>query len=139
MRFITGLILLFTASTLSACGGADDVEISLPFVGNIMEKGKTKEEKMASRGPLLLPPSVAALPAPITKEEAAASQNWPHDPDQQAKHDAAVMAAKEKEYKRNGDWKGERNTGNGIEDFNNKIDWSKRQTGILQSGILKQD
>lgn len=139
MRFTTALLLLFTASTLSACGGGvDDVEVVLPFVGNIMAKGKNKEEKMATRGTLVLPPSVKGLPAPVTKDPNANGQGWVSDPDEKAVNDAQVAALKEKKYRKDGDWTGERNTGNGLEDFNNKVDWSKRQTGVLQSK-LKQE
>ena len=138
MRFITIFILFFTASSLSACGGTDDLDITLPFVGNIMAKSKAKEGKMASRGSLVLPPSaVQGLPTPISAEQAAASQNWPMDPDQNAKNKATITALKEQKYRKDGDWKGERQTGNGLEEFNNKIDWSKRQKGCLAKRSTK--
>ena len=139
MRFTTALLLLFTASTLSACGGGiDDVDVTLPFVGNIMAKGKTKEEKMATRGTLVLPPAVKGLPAPVEKSQNPNGEGWVSDPDEKAVSDSKIAALKEKKYRKDGDWKGERNTGNGLEDFNNKVDWSKRQTGVLQS-TLKQE
>ena len=139
MRFITALLLLFTASSLGACGGVDGVDVTLPFVGKINSDGKAEEKKMATRGALLLPPSVEGLPTPTTEEQVAAGQNWPVDPDKKAKSDAKLAALKEKKYRREGDWKGERNTGNGLEDFNKKVDWSERQRGVLQDGVLKQD
>ncbi len=135
MRLTTAILLLFTASTLGACGGMDDVELSLPFVGNVLEKQKAKEAKMATRGSLVLPPSVKGLPEPTTKEQVAAANNWPVDPETTKKQQARVAALKEKQYRKDGDWKGERDTGNGIEDFNNKVDWHKRQGGVLQSWI----
>ncbi len=139
MRFTTLIVLLFTASLLGACGGgSDDVEVVLPFVGNVMAKSKAKEETMASRGTLVLPPAIKSLPAPVTKDQIAGGKGWVSDPDAKAKSDAQIAALKEKQYRKDGDWKGERNSGNGLEDFNNKIDWSKRQTGVLQ-GMLKQE
>ncbi len=138
MRFTTALLLVFITPTLGACGGVDDVEVVLPFVGNVMAKGKVKEAKMDNRGTLVLPPTATTLPAPVSEEQAVSTQSWPVDPDQKAKQDAKIAALKEKQYKREGDWKGERNSGNGLEDFNNKVDWSKRQTGIFQP-TLKQD
>ncbi len=139
MRFTTALILIFTTSTLGACGGLNDVDITLPVVGNIMAKGKAKEAKMATRGALVLPPSVKGLPTPQEKGQVATSGAWPADPDMKAKNDKKLAAMKEAEYIKNGDWKGIRNGGNGLEDFNKKIDPFKRRTGILQSGILKQE
>jgi len=140
MRFTTALLLLFTASTLTACGGlVDGVDVTLPVVGNIMAKGKNKEAKMATRGALVLPPSVKGLPAPQEKGQLATNTAWPDDPDMKAKRDKKLAALKEAEYRKNGDWSGKHNTGNGIEDFNKKVDPFKRQTGILQNGILKQD
>jgi len=139
MRFKTALLLLFIAPSLGACGGIDGVDVTLPFVGNITSQGKTEEKNMATRGTLLLPPSVKGLPEPTTKTETAGGLSWPTDPDQKAKTDAKTAALKEAKYRRDGDWSGARNSGNGLEDFNKKIDWSKRQKGILQDGILKQD
>ena len=139
MKFTTALVLLFTASSLAGCGGVDDVDVTLPFVGNIMAKGKTKEEKMVKRGGLVLPPSASALPVPQQESQIAAGKSWPNDPDLQAKNAKKLAALKEAEYRKHGDWKNERSTGNGLEDFNNKVDWQKRQKGILQDGLLKQD
>jgi hypothetical protein len=139
MRFTTALLLLFTASILGACGGADDVEVNLPFVGNIMAKNKADEEKMANRGTLVLPPSVKGLPEPLTKQQVANQASWPADPDEKAKSDAELAALKDAEYRKHGDWKGERDTGNGLEDFKNKIDWSRRQPGVLRSVINKPE
>lgn len=139
MRFTAILLLLFTASTLSACGGADDVEVNLPFVGNIMAKSKGKEKKMVTRGTLVLPPSVNGLPAPIDRQQANNGQSWPVDPDLKAKDDAQVAALKEKKYQKEGDWTGERNGGNGLEDFKNKVDWSRRQKGVLKSILNKPE
>ena len=141
MRLTTILILAFAATALTACGGggADDVEVVLPFVGNVLAKGKTREAKMENRGTLVLPPSAKTLPEPLTEEQLAKNQGWVADPDVLARKKAKLAELKEKKYRREGDWAGERNTGNGLEDFNKKVDWSKRQTGILQNGILKQD
>ena len=139
MRFTTALILVFTTSTLGACGGVDGVDITLPVVGNIMAKGKNKEEKMATRGALVLPPSIKGLPAPQEKGQLANNGAWPDDPDMKAKRDKKLAALKEAEYLKNGDWAGKRNGGNGLEDFNKKVDPFERRTGILQDGILKQE
>ncbi|MCF6200437.1 MAG: hypothetical protein L3J67_13835 [Hyphomicrobiaceae bacterium] len=140
MRFTTALLLVFTTSTLGACGGLmDGVDITLPVVGNITAKGKTKEAKMATRGALVLPPSIKGLPAPQEKGQLATNGAWPDDPDMKAKKDKKLAALKEAEYRKNGDWKGKRNSGNGLEDFNKKVDPFERQTGILQDGILKQE
>ena len=138
MRFLAVLSLLFSASFLSGCGGlgGDDVEVSLPFVGNIMAKAKSKDEKMANRGGLILPPAVKGLPAPLDQKQAANGGNsWPVDPDAKAKSDAEVAALAQKKYRREGNWSNKNNTGNGIEDFNNKTDWFKRQGGVLDSTL----
>ena len=139
MRFTTAFLLLFTTSSLGACGGIGDVDVTLPFVGKITANQKAEEKKMATRGTLLLPPAIKGLPAPATKEQAANGQSWPVDPDEKAKSDAKTAALKEEKYRKDGDWTGERNTGNGLEEFNNKVDWSKRQKGVLQDSLMKQD
>ncbi len=140
MRFITALLLLFTASSLGACGGVDGVDVTLPFVGKITSDQKAEEKKMATRGSLLLPPAINGLPAPSEKQQSTNGQSWPIDPDLTAKVDAKTAALKEKEYRKNGDWSGSRdNTGNGLEEFKNKVDWSKRQKGVLQDGAMKQE
>ena len=138
MRFITAILLLFTASSLGACGGIDGVDVTLPFVGKIDTNAKATEEKMANRGTLVLPPAVKGLPAPTSGAQSANGQSWPVDPDLKAKDDAKVAALKEEKYRKDGDWKGERNSGNGLEEFNNKIDWHRRQPGVFQS-TLKQE
>ena len=139
MRFTTALLLLFTASALGACGGVDGVDIELPFVGKITSDQKAEEKKMTTRGTLLLPPAVKGLPSPTSNEQAANDQRWPLDPDQQAKIDAKTAALKEKKYRKDGDWSGARDTGNGLEDFKNKVDWSRRQKGIFQDSVMKQE
>ncbi len=140
MRFTTALLLLFTASSLGACGGIDGVDVTLPIVGKIATGQKAEEKKMATRGSLLLPPAVNGLPAPSENLQSSTGQSWPIDPDLTAKVDAKTAALKEKEYRKNGDWSGSRdNTGNGLEEFNNKVDWSKRQKGVLQDGVMKQE
>ena len=139
MRFTKILLVLFATTSLSACGGMDGVDVTLPFVGKITSDQKAEEKKMVTRGTLLLPPKVKGLPAPVAKEQTANNQSWPSDPDQQAKSDAKIAALKDEKYRKDGDWSGERNTGNGLEDFNKKVDWSKRQKGLLQDGMMKQE
>ncbi|MCP4933324.1 MAG: hypothetical protein GY927_03760 [bacterium] len=140
MRFTTVLLLLLTASSLGACGGVDGVDVNLPFVGKITSDQKVDEKKMTTRGTLLLPPAVNGLPSPTQKQQSSKAQNWPTDPDVVAKVDAKTAALNEKKYRKDGDWSGARdNTGNGLEEFNNKIDWSKRQKGIFQDGVMKQE
>ncbi len=139
MRFKTALILVFIAPMLGACGGVDGVDVTLPFVGKITGNQKAEERKMATRGTLLLPPAVQGLPAPTTKEQDANGQSWPVDPDEKAKTDAKTAALKEKKYRKDGDWSGERDSGNGLEEFNNKVKWIKRQEGIFQDGAMKQE
>ena len=140
MRFTTALLLFFTAFSLGACGGIDGVDVTLPVVGKITSGQKAEEKKMATRGTLLLPPAVNGLPSPTQKQQSSNAQSWPIDPDVTAKVDAKTAALKEKKYRKDGDWSGARdNTGNGLEEFNNKVDWSKRQKGVLQDGILKQE
>ncbi len=137
MRLPTAMVLLFAPLLLGGCGGSDDIEVNLPFVGNIMEQGKVKEEKMASRGSLVLPPNTRDLPEPLDGQTAPRNENWPVDPDEKARAEAKTAALKEKQYQKDGDWKGERNSGNGLEDFKNKIDWSRRQPGIFRSILNK--
>ena len=116
MRLTTALLLLFTASSLSACGGVDGVDITLPVVGKLSTNAKAKESKMATRGALVLPPSVKGLPAPIDPSQVAASNtNWPKDPELQAKAAKKLAAIKEAEYRKNGDWKNKRSHGNGLD------------------------
>jgi hypothetical protein len=123
---------------LSGCGGlgADDVEVNLPFVGDVMRKSKTKEEKVAARGTLVMPPKVDTLPEPVDGKTAAAAGNgvesWPVDPDLKAKSDAQMAEEQKRRIEREGDWKDEMpKTGNGLEEFEKKTQWSKRQTGVI--------
>lgn len=133
---------LITAAMLSltGCASSDEVEVKLPFVGDIMKKTQAKEEKLATRGTLVLPPKADSLPEPSDEKTAAANgvESWPQDPDLTAKQQAEVAAAKQREYEKDGDWKNERSTGNGLEDFENKTNWSKRQTGVLDKLINGQ-
>lgn len=127
-----------TCLVLGGCGGlgADDVEVNLPFVGNVMGKSKPVEEKVAARGTLVMPPKVDNLPEPVDGKAIAANGNgvesWPVDPDLKAKSDAELAEAKKRQIEREGDWKNEMpSSGNGIEDFERKTQWSKRQTGVF--------
>lgn len=134
MRLTKALAIIAAASFLTGCAGGDDVEIVLPFVGDVAAKAKRTEEKMATRGPIVLPPKIADLPEPDSAK-APSTQDWPDDPDMKAKSEAEIAKAKDAEYRKHGDWSGARNTGNGLEDFQKKVDWSARQRGIFQDTI----
>jgi hypothetical protein len=140
MRLATAILLLAASFGLAACGSSDDVEINLPFVGNIMAKANSKDAKVAPRAGLVLPPKVAALPEPVSKDSAPAAGAWPVDPDQKAKKEAEIAAAKQAEYEKHGDWKGERKDrpGSALDHFKDNLDWSRRQRGVFKKWMEKK-
>ena len=116
-----GLMMSSTAILLSACDGGVDLDINAPILEaagvNIKESliGKpAPEPDLPDRGPLVLPPKSADLPAPGQAPQPVANRQWPVDP-VDAKKEAAKLAAEKKEkYCRDGDWSGKGN----IDEFN---------------------
>jgi len=104
-----------------------------------MAKAHTKEARVAPRPGLVLPPKTARLklPRPVDKN-AVGGENWPLDPDQKAKSDARLAELKKQQFEKDADWKNPRHTGNGLEEFQDKIDWSRRQRGIFKKWFGKK-
>ena len=89
MRLPTILLVLFTTTSLGACGGVDGVDVTLPFVGKITSEAKSRRDKKWVRGaPYCSPPKSKDCRHQLRSEQTANSQSWPSDPDQQAKSDA---------------------------------------------------
>lgn len=128
-RTFLSLLLIFSGSMgLSGCAAMDEIDVSLPVVGNITKKLKKKEEKVAVRAPLVLPPSgtQGALPQPASAN-ANSQEAWPDDPDLRAKRMAEAEAAKKKHYEEHGNLKNYQT----MEEFNDAMDPMARRKGIF--------
>jgi hypothetical protein len=120
LRNLALTALLGGAVVLSGCG-ADGVgvEVNAPIldaVGLNLGGKKKDDEDLPERTGLVVPPSTDALPAPGS-QTAAASQQWPDDPDKRKKRETAEKAAAEEKYCREGNWDPKAN----IDEFNKNI------------------
>ncbi len=111
--------------SLSACDGIDGVEVNAPLLDavGVNLTGKPKPEpNLPDRPPLVVPPNAQALPEPGERPVQVASANgqqWPQDPDQMKKEEAARAEAEKEAYCRSGNWSQNAN----IDDF-------KKNTGL---------
>jgi len=120
------------AGLLAACGGGVHLEgPGFEQLGLTSNKNKG-DTKVPDRAPLLLPPDRAALPEPVTNQQAAANPqaNWPNDPDLILKSDAVEADKKQREYEDNGDW----SKNAGIDEFEKLLDPALRRKGALSKG-----
>jgi hypothetical protein len=128
--------LLGGSLVLTGCGaGGVGVEIDAPIlnaVGLDLGGKKKDEEDLPERAGLVVPPSTAALPAPGT-QTAAASQEWPNDPDKRKKREAEEQEAAREQYCREGNWKGDA----GIDEFNKNIGEQQRCQSKLGEALNK--
>ena len=90
---LAGILLFFG---LSGCGY--DVELNMPggeLVAETLGIGKKQdvEPQMSERGPLVAPPNVKNLPQPGSNKAVAAAEQWPNDPDKQARAIEAELDA----------------------------------------------
>jgi len=97
---------LTAALALAGCGiGGTDLVVDAPVLDavglNLSSKPKV-EEDLPERPGLVVPPSVAGLPKPGERSQAA--QNWPADPDEQKKKKAELEVEAKEKYCREGDW-----------------------------------
>jgi len=124
------------ALALGGCGaGGMDLQVDAPVLDavglNLSTKPKN-EEDLPERPGLVMPPSTAALPQP-GERAANASQNWPADPDQQAKQKAQLDAEAKEKYCREGDWSGK----GGITEFEKATDRQARCPSKIGEALSK--
>ena len=89
------LLALFAAvAVLGGCGGVEFEGKVFDAVGLTGKKDKA-EPVVKSRAPLVLPPR-QGLPEPNAQQATAVPENWPDDPDERARREAAEARAKKK-------------------------------------------
>lgn len=134
LRKLTMATLLGGAMALGGCGaGGLDLDVDAPILeaaGISLSAKKKDDEDLPERPGLVVPPSVEKLPAPGT-QTAAASQNWPQDPDQLKKRQAAEAQAAEEKYCAEGEW-GEKAS---ISEFNKNVGQEARCPSKLGKAI----
>lgn len=97
-RFLTAGVLMLSVAFLSACGGIDGVQFEGKIfeVVGLNEYGKKKKEtQVEQRGPLVMPPK-NQLPDPGKRAQIKDSIQWPDDPDERRKRDAALLEEEKK-------------------------------------------
>lgn len=117
--------------------GCDTVELhgSMFEAVGLTNKPKSAPSQVETRAPLIVPPS-AELPPPAPKSAIAASpQNWPNDPDQQAKLAAAEEQRKKQDYYDSGDFSGK----GGIDEFSKLSRPIERKPGVFGGGPLADE
>ena len=89
--------ILAASIGLGGCAGSD-VELNLPGLRGVTLGAKKKEEKVAVRGGLVIPPSTRKLPDPnkVAARDQQNQQACPDDPDERKKR---IAALKKKEAK----------------------------------------
>jgi len=87
--------------SLALFGCADGIEVNGKLVNALGITGSTKkgEPKVPVRAGLILPPSVAALPAPDSVAAPTQVALWPEDPDQKAERLRAEQEEEEARQK----------------------------------------
>lgn len=102
--WINLLVVGGLASFVAGCGGVDGVEINAFGMSTDDIVGKRKEQKVAERSPLVVPPS-NQLPAPGSGQQVAkVDPSWPVDSDQRQAAQKAEIDALVKQYCSDAEW-----------------------------------
>ncbi len=125
------LVPAFAAVALLA-GCAGGVELEGPGFDRLglTSKKNKGEPKVPDRAPLLLPPDRARLPEPQQQTATAPPQNWPTDPEDVQKAEAAEKDRKQKVYQDKGNFDPKAD----IDEFEKLMDPMERKPGIFGEG-----
>ncbi len=120
-------VMLVAGVTLSGCAGQE-----VEFEGKIFDMvglsgdRQQKDKQMEARAPLVMPPD-KQLPKPGPKEQVAAPNNWPVDPDERREQELEDQKEALERYYREGDFTDRA----GIEEFEHITGKWDRRPGLL--------
>ena len=119
--------MLVAGVALTGCAGQQvDFEGKIFDVVGLTGDRQQKDKQMEARAPLVMPPS-KQLPKPGPKEQVAAPNNWPADPDERRKQEMADQKDALERYYREGDFTDRA----GIDEFEHITGKWDRRPGLL--------
>ena len=128
LRRLALLPAIVAAGLLAGCAGGG-VELEGPGFESLGLTGKKKkgEPKVPDRAPLLMPPDRARLPQPRQSTAAAPPQNWPNDPGDVQKAEAAEAKRIDQAYRDSGNFDPKAD----IDEFEKLMDPMERRPGVF--------